>query len=1099
MAKSNRDRVGSVVEALKWGLGPFVLQQYNVHYGQKQFLGVVERTLTTNSYNAPTYPNAKAAIKEIDTQGWLNLMWRQWNDVFRDKLGHAERSYVSEMINARNDWAHQKAFTVEDAHRVADTATRLLEAVNAPKQAEETREIANELMRIRFEREKERSKRETGSLEQTPTSKNGLRPWRHVVKPHPDVAKGRYLLAEFVADIEQVRKGKASAEYREPVEFFRRTYLTRGLVNLLSTGIQRLTGQGGDPVIQLKTSFGGGKTHSMLAMYHLASGAIGMSQIPGGEAIREQVGDIDDRIEARRAVIVGTQFDANVPRDHEDCSTRTIWGEIAYQLGGVEAYQVVESADISGVAPGADTIVELLEQHGPALIIIDELIAFARNLYNVPNPPAAGSFDSVMTFMQSLTEAVKYTSDAILLISIPQSDREIGGEGGKMALEMLTKTIGRIESIWQPITAEESFEIVRRRLFSDEIDYAARDAVLSAYRDLYKNNSGEFPSGVAEGNYYRRMEASYPIHPELFDRLYQDWSTLESFQRTRGVLRLMANVISELWIRNDHSLLIMPGTIPLDASKVRGEVLRYLPDIWHAVVDTDIDGHNATPPIIDNEIPTLGEYSACRRIARTVFMGSAPSVAEQGVRGQEEVRLKLGTVQPGEPVAVFGDALRRMGNSLTYLYTDGNRYWYDTRPTVNRTARDRAQNLNPDIVLEEAIRRLRGVPYQKDAFSAVHVAPQESGDVADDRRTRLVVLEPIFTHKRRTESDAIAFIKETLESKGTGPRLHRNMLVFVAADTINAAALEDSVREYLAWKSIQDEEEELNLDAQQRKQVRASLERADENVDLRLQEAYCWLIVPAQDNPTDKIRFEEHRVSGTDTTFYERVTQKLFQSDYVIPRWSPLTLSMQLEKYYWPKHEHYSIARLWNDLTSYLYFPRLYNQEVLLEAISEGVGDPEEPRFGYAAGAVDGEYRSFRYGEVGRIYADGQDVIVNPYVAKEIEQQRAAEQEREPIGGSGQPTNGGAQRVNGSPIAPTPPKNRRYYGSVQIDAQRVNREVGVIVEEIIERLVADPDAQVEVRLEVNAVNDEGFDDGTVRTIKENSRTLKFDTYDFEES
>jgi uncharacterized protein len=1097
MAKSNRDRVSTVMDALKEGLGPFILQQYQIRHGARDFLTIVSNTLSTDRYDAPRYHDVKEAVRDIDTHGWLNLMWRNWNEVFRDKLGHSERSYVSEMLEARNDWAHQKVFTVDDAQRVADTATRLLEAVNAPKQADITREISNELMRLRFEREKERAKKKTGQLDEIPTSQHGLRAWRHVVQPHPDVAKGRYLLAEFVADIEQVRRGKASAEYREPLEFFRRTYLTHGLVNLLSTGIKRLSGQGGDPVIQLKTSFGGGKTHSMLAMYHLASGNIGLSEIPGGEAIQAQVGEIDDRLEGRRAVIVGTQFDANVPREHPDCTTRTMWGEIAYQLGGVEGYQMLEQADLSGIAPGADTLGQLFDRYGPALIIIDELVAFARNLYNVPQRPAAGSFDSMMTFMQSLTEAVKYTDDAILLISIPESDKEIGGEGGKAALEMLTKTIGRIESIWQPITAEESFEIVRRRLFSSDIDYAARDAVLSAYRDLYRNNSNEFPSGVAEGEYYRRMEAAYPIHPELFDRLYQDWSTLDSFQRTRGVLRLMANVIHELWLRNDHSLMIMPGSIPLDASKVRNEVLRYLPDIWHAVVDTDIDGDSATPPLIDNEIPTLGQHSASRRIARTVFMGSAPSVAEQGVRGQEEVRLKLGTVQPGEPTAVFGDALRRMGNSLTYLYTDGNRYWYDTRPTVNRTARDRAQNLHEDVVFEEQVRRLRGVPYSKEDFARVHIAPQESGDIADEMMARLVVIDPVNTHKRRTDSPALQAAQQILASKGTGPRLYRNMLVFVAADATGAAALEESIREYLAWKSIQNEEEELNLDAQQRKQVRTSLKRANEDVDLRLQEAYCWLLVPTQPNPTGDVQFEEHRIGG-DNTFYERAAAKLSQSGYLIPRWSPVTLSMQLEKFYWDKYEHYSIAKLWEDLVSYPYFPRLFNRDVLLAAISDGVGDSNDPAFGYAAAVVDGEYRNFRYGEVGKIYADGQDVIINPQVAAELAEQ--LEEDEEPPITPDRQENGTDVSGGDAPDAPIPslPKNRRYYGSVQINEQRINREIGVIVEEIVERLVADPNAEVNIRLEVTAQNREGFDDATVRTIKENSRTLKFDTYDFED-
>lgn len=1089
MAKSNRNRVDDVLMAVRSGLGPFVLREYKMHYKAKRYLDALAKTLYRDAERLPAgaFATEEAALQYLDAPAWLKAMMYNW-DVFRDRLGHAERSHVSELLENRNAWGHQAAFTVDDAQRVADTATRLLEAINATQEAEVTRDIANELMRLRYEREKERSKKKTGTLEAAPTSQTGLKAWRHVVQPHPDVAGGRYIVAEFVADIDQVRQGKAAAEYRDPVEFFQRTYLTRGLVSLLANGIKRLSGQGGDPVIELKTSFGGGKTHSMLAMYHLVGGQIGLSQIPGGEAIQERVGDIDDVTEARTAVIVGTKFDANIPRQYAGCTTRTLWGEIAYQLGGVEGYQMVEQADLSGTSPGSETMVRLLEAYGPALIIIDELVAFARNVYGVDERPAAGSFDSVMTFMQVLTESVKHASDSVLLISIPQSENEIGTEGGKAALEMLTQTIGRIESVWQPITARESFEIVRRRLFSSKIDYAARDAVLSAYREMYRENSGEFPPGVAEGDYYRRMEAAYPIHPELFDRLYQDWSTLDNFQRTRGVLRLMANVIHELWLHNDQSLLIMPGHIALDATTVRSEVMRYLPDNWHAIVDTDIDGDGSTPLAIDNSVPTLGRYGACRRIARAVFMGSAPSVAEQGVRGQEEVRIKLATVQPGEPTAVFGDALRRMGNQLTYLYTDGNRYWYDTRPTVNRIARDRAQNVPADMVFDEQVRRLRAVPYDKQDFAGVHIAPQESGDVVDEARARLVVIDPVNTHKRRTESMALEVASEILRNRGNAQRLYRNMLIFVAADMTGAEALEGAVREYLAWRSISDEEEELNLDAQQRKQVATSLKRATENVDLQLQEAYSWLLVPTQPNPTGDIVFEEHRVSG-ESSFYERVVGKLKQSGYLIPRWSPITLEMQLQKYYWEKHTHYSIKKLWEDLASYCYFPRLFNQEVLLAAISDGIAQTEDPPFGYATAVIDGEYRHLKFRETANIYFDGNDVIVRPDIA--IQHTEIEELEPETPASP-------SVEAGGSSIAPTRVKDRRYYGSVRIDPQRVNREVGDIVEEIIERLVSNPGTDVEIRLEISANNHGGFDDGTVRTIKENSRTLKFDAYDFED-
>jgi len=1098
MAKSNRDRIGEIMDLLKIGLGPFVLREYKFYFKGKQYLKEIELTLNTNAYSPPYLPDEETALREVDVQGWMNLMNRNWNDVFRSKLGRSERSYVSELLESRNDWAHQHPFSNDDAYRVADTASRLLAAIGAPKEAEVARDIAQELLRLRFENEAKKSKKKTGSLDEAPTTTlPGLKPWRMVVTPHRDVASGRYIQAEFAADLAQVVQGKADPEYLDPHEFFRRTYLTEGLVDLLVTGIMRLTGQGGDPVVQLQTSFGGGKTHSMLALYHLFSGNIGFSEIPGAEDIVSRIGEVDNTIESNRAVIVGTAFSATDPREYPDCTTHTLWGDIAYQLGGLKAYQLVEKADLSGVSPGSDAILNLLEKHGPALLIIDELVAFARNLYGVADRLPAGTFDAVMTFFQSLTEAVKRSSDSMLLVSIPESDIEIGGEGGKATLEILAKTIGRIESVWKPVTATESFEIVRRRLFSSEIDFAARDAVLNAFRDMYKNNSGEFPVGAAEGDYFRRMQEAYPIHPELFARLYEDWSTLDRFQRTRGVLRLMATVIHRLWTDNDQSLMIMPASIPLWAATVRNEMLRYLPENWPAIVDADVDGEDSKPYQLDKSIPTLGQYTASRRVARAIFVGSAPSVAEQSVRGVEEVRVRLATVQPGEQVAAFNDALRRMGNQLTYLYTDGSRYWYDTRPTVNRIAQDRAQNIHSDLVYQEAMDRLRAVKFSREDFCAAHIAPQNTGDVVDDWRARVVVLPPEYGHKKNGRpSQAQAAAREILENRGNSPRLYRNMLVFIAADATNAEAWESALREYLAWKSIQDEAEPLNLDAQQRKQVTAAVGRTEETLLVRLQETYSWLIVPAQPDPTGPIELQASRISGQDS-FYDRAARKLRQNGMLIPRWSPDTLRMELDQYLWRDQAHLGIKQLWEYLSRYCYLPRLYDQDVLLKAIRDGVLRDDAP-FAYATQVtLDGNYKGLVLGQSTTIYFDDNAVIVRPEIAQEQIEAMRQSQSSVQSPSTTSPTAVGDQSSTTAPVESLPKAITRFHGTVSLDPQRVNREMGMIVEEIIERLTSLTDTDVEITLEISATRPVGFDDTTVRTINENSRTLKFRNHGFE--
>ncbi len=1103
MATSNRDRIGQVMDALKDGLGPFVMREYKQAY-KNRFANEIDAATTNGSFQLPREIfNTEASLqKGIDTQGWLNLMSRHWQEVFDNKLGRSGRSYVNELLDRRNDWAHQKPFTNEDAHRTADTAALLLGMVGAAESAQAVRLIAQELLRMRFEAEAQKVVKKTGPLSEDLTTHPGLKPWRMVVQPHPDVASGRYLQAEFAADLAQVVSGKAEKEYGDPLEFFRRTYLTEGLTTLLATGVRRMTGQGGDPVVQLQTAFGGGKTHSMLALYHLVSGKLKLGDIPGGESLAKQVNNVDLPA-ANRAVIVGLAFNPANPRVHKDATTRTLWGEIAYQLGGVEGYRIVEQADMASVNPGADTLLEVLEKYGPALIIIDELVAFARNLYGITERLPVGSFDTITGFVQSLTEAVKRSSDSMLLVSLPESDMEIGGEGGKATLEVLAKYIGRVEAVWKPVTATESFEIVRRRLFSSQIDYAARDAVLSAFRDMYRDNAGEFPANATDGDYVKRMSSAYPIHPELFDRLYQDWSTLERFQRTRGVLRLMASVIHELWTRDDQSLMILPGTLPLDAAPVRNEMLRYLPDGWSAIVDTDIDGPNSRPFAIDGDVPALGRYAASRRVARSIFVGSAPStsMAPQTVRGVEEVRVRLATVQPGESLTVFGDALSRMSNQLTYLYRDGSRYWYDTRPTVNRIAADRAQAIHPDEVYQEIIRRLKQVKCERTDFAANHVAPAGSADIADEQRARVVVFGPEQAHKRNsTDSAAFRAAQETFETRGNAPRLHRNMLVFIAPDQIEVEALDKAVREFLAWYSIDSEEDQLNLDAQQRKQVKSALRRTDETVGLRLQGSYSWMIVPTQPDPTGAIEWQAFRITGDDS-FYQRAARKLRQGELLISQWSPDNLSKEMDTFnLWGGNPQVGIKQLWDYFTSYCYLPRLCDQDVLLDAIRDGIGRMDAP-FGYATGVTaQGEYKGLAYRASSSIYFDGNSVLVRPDAAEhQIIQQQAVIDRKQAVIPTNTPATGSNRNSLTVPIQQETEISipSRFYGSVSVDPQRVNRELGMIVEEVIQRLTSLTGCDVEITLEIHANRPEGFDEATIRTISENSRTLKFNGYHFE--
>jgi hypothetical protein len=337
------------------------------------------------------------------------MMWDTWNDVFRITLGHAERTFVSELREVRNKWAHQQAFSSDDAYRALDSAARLLAAVSAP-QAADVETMKMELLRLRFDEQVRGEKRKVAATVIESAAAGTLKPWREVVTPHKDVASGRYQQAEFAADLWQVHLGEGGDEYRDPVEFFRRTYLTESLKRLLVGAVQRLGGRGADPVVQLQTNFGGGKTHSMLALYHLFSG-ISPTELAGIDTVMQEAGG-KALPKPRRVVLVGNKISPGNPVTKSGGTVvRTLGGELAWQLGysggGIKeakkAFARVAADDERGTSPG-DVLRELFKEYGPCLVLIDEWVAYARQLHDSSDLPA-GSFETQFTFAQVLTES----------------------------------------------------------------------------------------------------------------------------------------------------------------------------------------------------------------------------------------------------------------------------------------------------------------------------------------------------------------------------------------------------------------------------------------------------------------------------------------------------------------------------------------------------------------------------------------------------------------------------------------------------------------------------------------------------------------------
>ncbi len=1078
MAKSTRQYVFEGMEVLPEALTPFVEGRLeNALTGHWQ-VKVAERLRLR--------PNSDGAIG-WDQASLLNAMNLYWDDAFKTVLGRAERAIVNELITVRNELSHSGKFTYDDAERALDSMRRLLEAVGAGISAEQLGRMRDTILRTRFtELQRNEERRKSRQLiEISVDTVRGLLPWREVIEPHRDVATGEFLQAEFAADLGKVHDGSAASEYRDPREFFARTYLTEGLGALLVGAAKRLSGTGGDPVVELQTNFGGGKTHSMLALYHMAGETpapdlTGLDQLLSAHGVAVPKG-------VNRAVLVGTRRgpqDVIVRQDWPEI--RTTWGEMAWQLGGTEAFGMVADSDARGVAPGSNLLEAVFRKCLPCLILIDEWVAYLRQIYRVEGLPS-GSFDANLSFVQSLTEAVKTSPGTLLVAALPASQIEVGGEGGKEALVRLEQTFSRVESSWRPASQEESYEIVRRRLFKDIPGdrFHHRDNALKQFTKLYRENANEFPSGSADEDYRRKMEKAYPIHPALFDQLYAGWGSLERFQRTRGVLRLMAQAIHELWMNNDPSVMIMPGSMAVGSARVESELLHYLDVSWQSIIAGDIDGPDSIPYGIDRSVPNLNRCSATRRIARAVFMGTAPFQQMQN-KGLDDRQINLAVVQPGEKPAIFGDALRRLGNRARFLHVDSDRYWYSMSASLNRLAADRAEQIEAAAALIEIDRRL--VTYvnslgDRGLFDAVQVTPGSSADVPDEPNgVRAVVLGVRHPHNGRDESGAMAAAGEILTQRGHTPRVYRNVLVFLAADTRQVDNLIGAMRHALAWDGIVRDTESLNLTQRDIAFANTKLTEANDTVKTCIREGWCYLIYPKQDGAKADVTWIQGRIPARDGLL-GRASKRLVEEEGLLPELGPTRLDHELRKYIWRDRNHIHLKDLQEYLDRYLYLPRMKDRSVLARTVSAAVGGLLPGPFAYAErwDEASGTYQGLAIDKT-EIHAviDNESVIVKLDIARE--------HRPEPHESDETPDNGSITSTDGKNLPPDP---TRFTGTVMISSERPARDIKQIVEAIVEQLTTIPDSEVRLKLEIDADIPSGLSSEKVRTVTENANTLGF--------
>jgi predicted AAA+ superfamily ATPase len=1029
--------------------------------------------------------------------GLLKTILDNYGEVFRhDVRMRKARSYVSLALDARNSSSHFDGMMQDrEALRYLDAIRELLDAVGAKPQVK----IVDQL----YERQKSANPaaekpiaKEEARLDEPPMS-DKLLPWREVAQPHPDVLEARFTDAEFAANLAHVDQGIGSEEYTDPLAFYRITYLTEGLSRVLRSAAERFARKGGDPVIGLQTNFGGGKTHTMLALYHLA-GARAAKYAPetlhGMKAILDAAG-VGTLPEVRRAVFVGThKGPSEVMHASDGRQVRTAWGYIAYRLGGWNAVDLIVDSENNHTNPGSERLVKILEQAAPCLVLLDEVVAFAKQL-------RGEEYEAFHAFIQSLTEAAASVPGAMVIGSLPESDMEIGDQRGVDALRRLEKLFGRVQSAWTPASGMETFEIVRRRLFQtlDEDGEKARDATVQAFSKMYRDNAADFPPEAREAPYRDEMKRAYPIHPEVLKRFSEDWSTLEKFQRTRGILKIMANAIYALWRGQSTAPMITLALLPLSEDKVRTAILEPLDKSYGPILQAEVDSPMALPAKMEAARKRFGDVIAATRAARAVFLATAPHMgsARGGLTGPA---LRLACAQPGDQISIFGDALRELSDRSAYLYREQDRYWFSTQPTLNRIAEERAKDISSEDADAEIVSILRKEQVHKGGFHRVHAAPDNPLDIEDGRAVALIVLPPAYSHVPRTGdlSAAERIATDTIQRRGAGQRRYRNSIIFVAADDNGLDSCREIARKYLAWGSIvKDEALSAGLTRAQFEDASSRMRQAAEGLGQRVRATWSHVIYPAASSENESGAATAAGFTLDHSSVVNRapgkpipqvVYDKLKAAGVIVDELGPDTLLAELRKVWCEDTPHVAVATLLDWFASYIYLSRLRDDATLAISIEKLLGKIESP-VGFAKNFKDGKYEGVTQwsATLGTAIASGLLVWRKALSVHESPATAATADN----GDSGDRSSAGAageapHRADGKVLP------RRFYGSIKLDPDKAGLQVAAIAKEVLFELTRLSGSSLKLSLEIEGHTSSGYPDDVVEVVRANLRDLKVD-------
>lgn len=696
-----------------------------------------------------------------------------------------------------------------------------------------------------------------------------MKAFHTVAVPHQDILDGKLTMDVFAADLWEVSKNRGPDEYRDAKRFFDKTYRTEGLSNLLAVVQKRLEGNGGDPVIQIQTPFGGGKTHTLIALYHNA-----------------KIWD------AKTVVIVGTALSTDT----------TLWGLLEQQLTG-------KITKCKGqTAPGREVLKDILDSHQPVLILMDEVLEYVTKAAGVKVGDSTLAAQTI-AFMQELSECAGICDKVCLAVTLPASILEHYDEKAETLYQQLQKVSGRVEKIYTPVEEHEITKIIRRRLFSTIDDkYAKR--VVKEFMD-YADKEGILPAGVQPSEYRDRFHDSYPFMPEVIDVLYHKWGSFPTFQRTRGVLRLLSLVIYAS--KGVNKPYISLADFDLSNQEIRQELLKHIGAEYNSVLAADLTDAHAGAKLVDAQIGKAYQgFQLGRRTATTIFMYSFSGGAERGTTVGEIKRSATTLDNPSSVIVVAVDLLK---GKLFYLQNIGDKYYFKNQPNINRIILSKIDNIKDPEIIEAEKENLKSS--LKGGRFRISLWTENSAEIPDNEELKLIIL--------RKEDKKI--IEDITKNKGGTPRVYRNTLFFLCPLESERPIYLQNLSRSIAYGLVE-KDKELGITEEQRREISKEHKKFQDTIKECIQRLYRIVWIPGKE-PYDLgiPTFGENR--GLDAKIYD----DLRAAGEILERTTPLFIKTK----YLSKNDYVLTEQIYQSTLKTPGEPRYINKSILENAISDGV------------------------------------------------------------------------------------------------------------------------------------------------------------------